>query len=829
MSEHKYNNIQIADNIIFSEDINGVIIDGEENVLKGHEYDLLLCLVKAKGRVVSQDTILKTVWGPEYDAYYYADYIKNPLKRLRKQLGDDKRKIILTVKNTGYKLNYYSELDPIDDSNFKLPIVLSRRTVPYSGDDTIIFRDVELARITESIVSGQKNNLLLHGFGGVGKTSLARLIYGNIKDEYDSTGWIEYHENLKNSIVEGVDFDEIAGEIKESPRNIEEKWLYISKLMNNTKEKKLLVIDNVDVDYEIDQDPHKDLLLTEITGWTNTDIILTSRLPDIRGYHSIQIDNLGDRDDCEKCIALFYHYYGGPLGNKNHEVVRKIVTLAGFNTMIIELLAKSCVYEDSIESYYEKLDRIGFTYPSISVMTMHEDEPNKAVDQIAGLFSLRKRKNIEKTILVVFRLLPEGESISRYELEQWLGFPISSIDALVREGWITYKDGSFRMHPLIRQSVSLTDDLTDKCKHVFNRPTIREEGCSTALMQIWDQTFFNDEDGFELGLRKLKFADSIYCLSERFELGDAVYIADYARKLGRRDLATKYYKYGNDIASDIIADYDIGDLPEKDYLIWKTIYYYGYLLSYTRNGLKSAEELLRRSLDIALSINSIHMSDRSEMITASSYDHLGYVLYNDHQNNIDRMREARECLETAIDLRSALCEIDPENIRYLHDLAWSQDNIGCMLTKMYEEFFDADLIKAENYLQSSLEIRRKLDSIRSNKNSSTEIAWTCCNLAVCIACFQNRLDEAETLFKESLEIYYDLEQVIPGIEAPSIARTLSAYANALIAERPNEGLELYNSALQLNQTLEDKNPGVYSGEIENITKQIEKATNISLR
>lgn len=371
MSDKQYNNIQIADNIYFFEDINGVVINGHELVLKGQEYKLLLCLVRARGRVVSQENILRTIWGPEYDVYHYSSYIKDALKRLRKQLNDSDRRIILTVKNTGYKLGMYVELDSEETKAFKLPIILSRRTVPSVGDDTIILRDNEVAFITDYLRNKKNRKILLHGFGGVGKTSLARLVYETIKDQYVSTGWIDYHIDLKNSIVEAIDFINTLSGNDDSSNNVEAKWLSISNLMKNSKEKKLVIIDNVDVDNEIGQNPLADANLTDITGWTNTDIIMTSRQPVIKGYHSIQINNLGDAKNRKNCIALFYHYYGDS-NSPNDVIVGKIVELAGFNTMVIELLAKSCIYESSIEEYYEKLKTIGFAYPSVSVITMHD-------------------------------------------------------------------------------------------------------------------------------------------------------------------------------------------------------------------------------------------------------------------------------------------------------------------------------------------------------------------------------------------------------------------------------------------------------------------------
>ena len=47
-----------------------------------------------------------------------------------------------------------------------------------------------------------------------------------------------------------------------------------------------------------------------MSTWNNTTLIITSRIASIIGYTTkrVLINNLGDKNNDEKCIELFYHY-----------------------------------------------------------------------------------------------------------------------------------------------------------------------------------------------------------------------------------------------------------------------------------------------------------------------------------------------------------------------------------------------------------------------------------------------------------------------------------------------------------------------------------------
>lgn len=83
----------------------------------------------------------------------------------------------------------------------------------------------------------------------------------------------------------------------------------LQRKLTDSKQSKLFIIDNVDYIEQI-QDPKTDKDLISLSTWDNTTIIITSRIEELTGYttNRIRINNLGDENNDEKCIDLFYHY-----------------------------------------------------------------------------------------------------------------------------------------------------------------------------------------------------------------------------------------------------------------------------------------------------------------------------------------------------------------------------------------------------------------------------------------------------------------------------------------------------------------------------------------
>ena len=79
-----------------------VSVKGKLVELTAKEFELLRTLIKAKGRVLSRDYLLDTIWGFDHAMEIQTRTVDVHIRTLRKKLkGESKR--IITVKNYGYR------------------------------------------------------------------------------------------------------------------------------------------------------------------------------------------------------------------------------------------------------------------------------------------------------------------------------------------------------------------------------------------------------------------------------------------------------------------------------------------------------------------------------------------------------------------------------------------------------------------------------------------------------------------------------------------------------------------------------------------------------
>jgi len=84
-------------------DTRQVVRDGKPVELTATEFDVLLCLVEAKGRVLSREQIQSNVWGPDHHGTTRT--VDNFLLQLRAKLEVDpgEPKHLVTVRGVGYR------------------------------------------------------------------------------------------------------------------------------------------------------------------------------------------------------------------------------------------------------------------------------------------------------------------------------------------------------------------------------------------------------------------------------------------------------------------------------------------------------------------------------------------------------------------------------------------------------------------------------------------------------------------------------------------------------------------------------------------------------
>lgn len=881
----------LKDNYFFNFDNNWLYKDNEKIIqITGRESDLLRCLCEAPNQYLSFDKISEMIEEMDFERekgtrvnngeflFFSRETIK-PWKSnlLKKHEVFRDKSVISSERGRGY-IYYGQPIRNIIIGADKLPHELTETTFISASGQSVLFRDFECNQIIESLK--ENRGIVLSGMGGSGKTSIARLVYSVVKNEYDCCGWINYNGNLMQCMLAALRLDDFFDE-KMADGDIKKKWKQVLKIFANNKQSKLFVIDNVDYIEGI-QSPSMDTELAAISGWDNIKVIITSRLPKISGYdNTIKVNNLGDQTNCDKCIELFYHYNpeAAEYRDVNYETVKKLCELAGYNTMVIELVAKDSRYDyQTLDEYYFRLVRAGFKYADeVPIETDHDykllemrnedgtvnhhyyDRGNEtAASQLVKLFNTRSRSIVEQQILWDFHCLPEAERVSREELRNWLGYSIKEINSLKEEGWIKYENGFFNMHPLINQAISCTEEKWEEYWKTGEERR-RNEKIPSIISMLKKHLWFEQKDGFTESVRKIRFADYLSYEGRFLIPEDLLYIADYARKRGVRDVGQKYYKICYDKLYDRMIE--AGWLSEKKQpdevstevlamakQFWKCTYFYGYMLSYTRSGLDEAETYLALSSKVIQQIGEYLPEEERYKFEGMSLDHYGYVKSNNNKNQLNIVVNACMLYRLAILYRKRLTELYPENLSYYKDLAWSLDNLGTLFAVAdranltgekgtnkdlvlsdknfqcsYEDeysFFMNSENKAEGYLQAALEMRRKVAAEKGDKNS-TEVAWTCCNIASLLIHYPERYEDAEKLLCEALTIYEELNKEYPGQHAASSARTYTTYGRLLAKwkGRRKEAQEAYKKSIEINSALEHDYPGVYIRELEEVMKE----------
>lgn len=86
-----------------------VTLGSEPLELTAKEFDLLLALVEARGRVLSREHLLRSVWGFEHASEQRTRTVDVHVRYLRRKLGAEARRLE-TFKGVGYRLNPAAEL-----------------------------------------------------------------------------------------------------------------------------------------------------------------------------------------------------------------------------------------------------------------------------------------------------------------------------------------------------------------------------------------------------------------------------------------------------------------------------------------------------------------------------------------------------------------------------------------------------------------------------------------------------------------------------------------------------------------------------------------------
>ena len=733
-------------------------------------YRLLALLLINHGNYLSASSIASEVYDGE-QRIGYEKQVDSLVREIRK------KDFFRHVNGKGFKISklknefYYAVYIPKQHWEEKeyadedLPILLTNhRFVPVPKSE-LIYREEELAWIKSLIANGE-NAINITGSGGIGKTSLAKILFEEIRESYDCVGWCDYKKNLKESVLRSI-------VLFPEEKNEENRWhAIVNKLRDNLNKKILLFVDNVTFDFQLDQDPRTDVYLREISGWANVTVVITSRFV-LDGFSGVVLETIGNDNNPEPSVDLFCLYNRYVDRSLHEDVIRKLVRLCQYHTFAIELAAKACRYT-SVEELYNRLNKEGFYFPEVSFATAHgEYAIENAGLQIRKLFDLSTRTQQEYHALHAFSMLPEMEMLSASEMESWFGIQLNDIRDLLDEAWIRYENEGFSVHPLVKEATISRGDKESISRVVSFFSDVLNGGL-----------YFNSSDSLMETARKLWIASVVllYAEDRPSNVKACLVSGDLARAIGIREVSLAMYKKAWALFGENSS------LRQEDPIgFWKASYYYGYLLSYTRTGLKEAEVYIRKALDL---LDDIPKSDTTDLYRAKALDHLGYVLADKDEKL--SFTAVQNYFQESLRILKELYDKDPQP-KYLNLVSWVEDDLGYFLSAMDDE--DRDL--AEAHIKRGLELRRKL----FRNEASAEVAWSCNTLGSHYLFHNQNLLQAQDLFVEAIEIYEILEEKLPGVHAASLASAHNNYAILLFLMGGEERLKEATNHLSIAMTM----------------------------
>lgn len=625
-------------------------------------------------------------------------------------------------------------------------------------------RESELLDLQNLIKKGNRL-ILINGFGGIGKSTIAKEIFRRIHAEFSYAGFVTFSESWIDCI--NSHFHSSLFPWEEYEEKPEVRFNAICNFLQDEPGTKLLVIDNYNY---ICGD---DAILKKLSKKTDVTLILTSRLSKIEKFVPFSIDRLSE----EASMNLFYRYFengGGVIQTSEQSVVEKLVHSVHRHTLSIELLAKTaCECPYNLSSFYGIISQLGIAYDDVEVQTEYAEatmkEHLRKLFDWHSLFAWGDNAGEMLRILRNFSLMPSVNIPA--EVAFWINCEHSDLMKLDKAGWISFDRATktFYMHPVVKEILCLDKEqyannigveflncLSDRLFIKLNVESIREVAVKLEIAESFLSQLKGSTSKEYIGA----CSGLALCLGEYGEYKKEQELSEYALELGKKylspgdellaqlynNLASIYDSQGRTCDAhcnymkvlETLAACETGYVNCMDYArVCNNI-----ALFYTRNGnFKLAETLYKEAINIQEKYLGV---DHAE--TAMSYNNLG-GLYAE----IGDFEKEQQCYLKAFDIRKrVLGESHPDVANSYHNIAGLYVNKG-------------EYIEAEEYYVKAISIR---ETMLGEMHEDTAVSYY--NLATLYK-LCDRFSEAEELYKKTISI----REIVLGEMHPETAKTFT--------------------------------------------------------
>jgi len=310
--------------------------------------------------------------------------------------------------------------------------VLKQLSSSLGKSSNFIGREEELKEINQKL--NHSNTLLINGFGGVGKSTIASRYLQTQKEQFDYYG---FFEGINGFIRE---LERAFGLKKELSKDSLLDVIYELRGLKNSK--KLLVIDDVK-EIEKNKKQIEKILALKENGCT---ILLTSReqIEDIEIY-SLNVLSL---DDAKVLFNSIFKM-------EDESLLEEIVTYLDCHAFFVEMTAKSLSV--NTQRTPEKMIKM-FRDGKLSKIKANKNESFN--DFLNQQFSLDSLDDEDSLLLKQLSLLPSVEINFKFltkvfgltdeeEVEDFQDL----LNTLVKKGWLSSDGRSYKLHQIIKEFI----------------------------------------------------------------------------------------------------------------------------------------------------------------------------------------------------------------------------------------------------------------------------------------------------------------------------------------------------------------------------------------
>lgn len=317
----------------------------------------------------------------------------------------------------------------------------------------------EFLKMKEAFLSHQM--VLLRGFGGIGKTALARQFVLKHYEAFDHIAWITMSSKTefttRNGLIDtGELFDTLQwdGEERQKWKTLAEEaqWKKLFSQLFSIVGQNLLIIDNAQIDLE------KFLEELELGKPEDWDILIMSRNTFSNlSICEIKLSSLSDLEAEELFLA------GWPDAKNSAEQLKDILTIIGNHPLLIVVISKLLRFKATLTPAILLANLKSKNWDG--VLGPHHPVTRTVLGHMLTTFDLSMVSDRQLSILQVISFLPVDpvflaveelwnlmrlvSSLERYEYD-------AEIDALIERGWINSPQKlHITCHPIIQHAVHL--------------------------------------------------------------------------------------------------------------------------------------------------------------------------------------------------------------------------------------------------------------------------------------------------------------------------------------------------------------------------------------